>query len=109
MLESNLSPAEYDLYIQLFILKMLPNQRTPVSEDSVYRIQITPEYAVRMMCFGMPTIDADEDGVYASVDDLPKWVRDRLAVLSLVSCTPPTQEIEGVGRRISESIYWVYK
>lgn len=42
------------------------------------------------------------------MDDLPMWVQRRLAVLSTFLTTPPIPDVVGVGRRISENVYWVY-
>lgn len=42
------------------------------------------------------------------MDDLPMWVQRRLAVLSTFLATPPIPDVVGVGRRISENVYWVY-
>ena len=42
------------------------------------------------------------------MDDLPMWVQRRLAVLSTFLATPPIPDVVGVGRRISEDVYWVY-
>jgi len=42
------------------------------------------------------------------MDDLPMWVQRRLAVLSTFIATPPIPDVVGVGRRISENVYWVY-
>ena len=42
------------------------------------------------------------------MDELPLWMQKHLAVLSTFSTTPPVPDIAGVGRRISEDVYWVY-
>jgi hypothetical protein len=54
-------------------------------------------------------VDTIHDGHYINVDVLPKWVQERLAVLMMMNYTPPTEEVESVGRRISRDVYWVYK
>lgn len=53
------------------------------------------------------TLDGVCDAHYDSVDLLPKWVQERLSVLSMMPSTPPTKEVDGVGRRISANVYWV--
>lgn len=46
---------------------------------------------------------------YNSADGLPDWVQAKLAVLMLLDPVEPNKkEVLGVGRRISENIYWVY-
>ena len=47
--------------------------------------------------------------MYASVAELPKWAQERVAVLMLCDPTPPTQDVDGVGRRIDRDVYWVYR
>lgn len=86
--------------------KMLENM--PVaSDDHIYRVSICPD-GVDIICFGMG-VDTVHDGHYINADVLPKWVQERLAVLMMMTYTPPTEEVEGVGRRISRDVYWVYK
>lgn len=86
--------------------KMLENMPV-VSDDCIYRVSICPD-GVDVVCFGMG-VDTVHDGHYINADVLPKWVQERLAVLMMMSYTPPTEEVEGVGRRISRDVYWVYK
>ena len=46
---------------------------------------------------------------YENVDDLPEWVQLKLATLMLLDADEANKkEVVGVGRRISESIFWVY-
>ena len=78
-----------------------------VHDDNVYRVSIFPD-GVDIMCFGLSSIDSDINGHYDDTDALPEWVKERLAVLMITSGIPPTQEVEGVGRRISSHVYWVY-
>lgn len=49
------------------------------------------------------------EGVYESIEALPQWVQDKLHVLSTFSSKPPTIDVGGLGRRIEEHIFWVYK
>jgi hypothetical protein len=46
---------------------------------------------------------------YDRGDDLPQWVQDKLAVLMLLDHNANNQEVAGVGRRINEDIFWVFK
>ena len=86
--------------------KMLENIPV-VTDDSIYRVSVCPD-GVDVVCFGMG-VDTIHDGHYINVDVLPKWVQERLAVLMMMTSTPPTEEVEGVGRRISRDVYWVLK
>jgi len=78
-----------------------------VHDDNIYRVSIFPD-GIDIVCFGLSSIDSPIDGHYDRTDDLPNWVKERLAVLMITSGTPPTQEVAGVGRRISSHVYWVY-
>jgi len=86
--------------------KMLENV-PQINDDNIYRVSVCPD-GVDVVCFGMG-VDTIHDGHYINVDVLPKWVQERLAVLMMMTSTPPTEEVEGVGRRISRDVYWVYK
>jgi len=86
--------------------KMLENI-PQIHDDSIYRVSVCPD-GVDVVCFGMG-VDTIHDGHYINVDVLPKWVQERLAVLMMMNYTPPTVEVESVGRRISRDVYWVYK
>lgn len=78
-----------------------------VHDDNIYRVSVFPD-GIDIVCFGLASIDSGIDGHYDRPDDLPEWVKERLAVLMITSGTPPTQEVAGVGRRISSHVYWVY-
>lgn len=78
-----------------------------LAQKSVYRIT-TYKNSVSVVYLGFPAIDSDLEGVYPSVSALPDWMQERLAVLSVMSSDPPTTEVEGIGRRIDEFIYWVF-
>lgn len=64
-------------------------------------------------------VEVDELGVDANLsavsfpihirtDSIPQWLHRRLATLSIMPYDPPTETIEGVGRRMNEHVYWVY-
>ena len=80
-----------------------------MSDDNAYRISIQHNGRVEILCFGIESIDTELEGYYDSLQDLPKWVQERIALLSMLKHEPPTEEVEGVGRRINVSTYWVYK
>ena len=74
-----------------------------------YRVSINNKGGVEVVCFDLENIDSELEGYYDAVSDLPTWVQERIAVLAVCSPNPPTPTVEGIGRRISESIYWIYK
>jgi hypothetical protein len=80
----------------------------PVDDNNTYRISIYGEGEVYILCFGLSLGANDLEGRYDSVDNLPNWVQERLAVLMLLNEGPPHFPIEGVGRRISRDVFWVF-
>jgi hypothetical protein len=46
--------------------------------------------------------------MYADTSKLPDWMQEKLAVLTMMSSKPPTEPVDGVGRRINDNIYWVF-
>lgn len=75
--------------------------------DNVYRVAIDG-VAVEVMCLGMD-IDSSIEGIYNSTSELPMWMQERLAVLSMMKVNPPQTKIEGVGMRVDERVYWVLR
>ena len=87
------------------IMKMVNLNK--ITDDHLYRVSIYND-GVDVLCFGLESVDSALEGHYDRVDDLPDWVKERLAVLMVLDSTPPTGELVGIGRRISESVFWVY-
>jgi hypothetical protein len=75
--------------------------------DNVYRVAIVGT-SVEVMCLGMD-VDVSVEGIYNSTSELPMWMQERLAVLSMMKVNPPQTKIEGVGMRVDESVYWVLR
>jgi hypothetical protein len=78
-----------------------------LNDDNVYRIGVFPD-GVDVLCFGLESVDSRLSGHYDDVYALPKWVQERLALLNMIPPTPPTSSVEGIGRRISAHVYWVF-
>ncbi len=80
-----------------------------VKELPIYRIQINDDHTVETTCYEMlDAFDPELKKYYETLDELPKWVQDKLAVLMLLDHTKVNEEVEGVGRRINENVYWVF-
>lgn len=78
-------------------------------KEPIYRICLNLDGSVQTTCFEMlDAFDPELKSFYESVDELPKWVQDKLAVLMLLDHTKTNEEVESVGRRISENIFWVF-
>jgi len=78
-----------------------------IYDDRIYRVSIFPG-EIDVLCLGLSLSEPTVEGRYSSVDELPLWMQERLAVLMMMSLEPPTVELEGVGRRISSHVYWVF-
>ena len=94
----------YNRNLQHTFVRML----TGDYEDNVYRVEIANGF-VRVLCLGMERVDACGQGVYHNLDEIPEWMQEQVAKLSMLSGVPPTENVVGVGRRITENTYWVYK
>jgi len=78
-------------------------------DDNIYRVHIVADTGyVKVSCIGLESVDAIVDGTYAGTHKLPDWMQEKLAVLSMMSSKPPTELVDGVGRRINSDTYWVF-
>lgn len=78
-------------------------------EVPIYRIKINEDNTVETICYEMlDNFNPELENYYETLDDLPKWVQDKLAVLMLLDHTKVNEEVKTVGRRIQENVYWVY-
>jgi hypothetical protein len=81
-----------------------------LKEEPVYRISLHDEGHVNTDCYDLlENFAPDLKNHYESIDELPKWVQDRIAVLMLLDHTQRNEEIKGIGRRINRNIFWVFK
>ena len=79
-------------------------------KEPIYRIRINDDGTVDTDCYEMmDSFQPELEGGYDNVDELPKWVQDRISVLMLLDHKVLNQEVKSVGRRISENIFWVFK
>jgi hypothetical protein len=62
---------------------------------------------IELIPFGMDSLDLPSEGVYPK-DDIPAWIQDKLSALSILPTPPPENNVEGVGKRISDRVFWVY-
>lgn len=73
----------------------------------IYRLVIHDDGHIGVDCYGIDSIDNELELYYPSSDKLPMWVQERLALLSMLDPSKGN-DVPSVGRRISNSIYWVY-
>lgn len=96
-----------DLYIASAGVLHMRTVSANVGDDNTYRVSIFPD-GVDVICFGLESVDSCLEGHYDDINNLPDWVKERLAILNMMTSTPPTNEVAGVGRRISGHVYWVF-
>jgi hypothetical protein len=75
--------------------------------ENVYRVLVGP--TIEVVCLGIDSVDKEVEGTYADMSELPAWMQERVAVLSMMKVDPPQTKIEGIGMRVDESVYWVIK
>lgn len=76
--------------------------------ENIYRIKLFPDTnSVSVLPIGIDCLDSTFTGNYAW-DELPEWVREKLTVLSALHIPPPPNPVEGLGERISDTVFWVY-
>lgn len=76
----------------------------------IYRIKISPSGVVYVTCYDLlEEFKQELKPRYSSVDDLPKWAQEKLAVLMLFDVKGQLPDIKGVGRRIDTNLFWIYK
>jgi hypothetical protein len=81
-----------------------------VQEKPIYRIMIKEDNSIETDCYDMIDLFKPElNKLYSSIDELPEWVKDKIAVLSVLNPDLRNEEVEGVGRRITKNVFWVYK
>lgn len=96
-------PMDY-LIEQATILTMRMLENKPI-----YRLSIN-QSKVDVTCYDLLENFAPElDPVYTSVDGLPEWAKEKLAVLMVLDPTSINDPIEGVGRRINQTVFWITK
>lgn len=93
---------------ELSLVGLSLTQKNPIDDD-IYRVNVAPPTHIEVICFGIDRLDDSVEGVYDNINDLPNWMQERLSVLSML---PPNtsggNDVDGIGRRITESVYWVY-
>lgn len=78
--------------------------------DNVYRVFIDKDgRKIEVVCLGMGKVDSEVEGIYNQTDELPVWMQEKLALLSMIKVNPPQTKIEGLGMRVDDNVFWVIK
>jgi len=85
-----------------------------LQDDSLYCISVDNAIGcITTACVGMNCIDNELKSTYMSIDELPDWVKGKIAVLNMVDLIKDSngQEyseiIDGVGYRIGSGTYYI--
>ena len=72
--------------------------------DTLYSVTISEHTKkVYVSCIGINCVDNELEDVYTSIDKLPTWVKDNIAILMLVD------KVEGVGYKVEDEKFYIYK
>lgn len=76
--------------------------------NNVWRLEFAEDGSIRVSLIGLPRMShVSLPSSYRSLSEAEPWVQERVAVLSLLDPCPKHAYIRGVGRRMSENIFWV--
>jgi hypothetical protein len=80
-----------------------------IQSKVVYRVKLRDDTDnLAIISIGIDCLDGLPDGDYVW-DDLPEWMRGKLAVLNILHLPPPPVSVDDVGMRVSERVFWVYR
>ena len=97
---------------------LVPYEHTPLADSvmrmimlaPIYRLKINDDRSVDVDCYDMlEDFKPELKKFYGDVDNLPEWVQNQVAVLMLLDPNNKNSDIEGVGRRITKNVFWIYK
>ena len=74
---------------------------------TLYQVKIDANTKrVHVLCLGMYCVDSELKEWYESVDDLPKWVQEKLVLLMMLE--PELDYKSEIGYRASDSEFYIY-
>ena len=72
--------------------------------DTLYSVTVSKHTKkVYVSCIGINCVDNELKDVYTSIDKLPTWVKDKIAILMLVD------KVEGIGYKVEDEKFYIYK
>lgn len=77
--------------------------------DYVWRVDLSDMRNIEFKYIGYNPIDSKRVTIYHTFEALPEWVQGRIAVLRMMPPDPTESAVFNVGRRVSETVYWVVK
>jgi hypothetical protein len=82
-----------------------------LQNESIYRVFVDPIHLhIEIVNFDVFPLETDVKDLYIDETDLPDWIKRKLSVLLFCDWKRKSvTEIDGVGRRIDEHTFWIYK
>ena len=75
--------------------------------DTLYSVTVSEHTKkVYVVCIGINCVDNELKDVYDSIDDLPTWVKNKIALLMLVD---NTVKVQGIGYKVEDEKFIIYK
>lgn len=107
MLDDNLTFNEIPGVAPMSLTATMILKMAEYDTEAVWRVEEFSNGSVQSMYIGLSPIDSERIVTYNSVLEIPEWINDRMAVLRMLPCDPTNSVVFGVGRRISEYVFWV--
>jgi hypothetical protein len=89
--------------IAMLVADLLGMKQEDLELDNIWRVKVYPDGLVELNDFTMPSKTGKVMDKISQAD-VPDWIQDALAVLQIVD---DGAVVDGVGRKISEQIYYI--
>lgn len=86
------------------VLRMAMN-----NESEVWRVEFRKSGTVELLEVSIGEDEKCKHTVMASPEAVPEWIKGRVAVLNMLDGEYPKPHVDGVGRRLTETVYYVLK
>jgi hypothetical protein len=79
-------------------------------KNDIIRVEFRPdvEWQIAVTTFDVDPSYYELDSWYKTVDNMPKWIQDKLRKLQIMIPPPPVNVVPGIGQRVGVNTYWVY-
>ena len=78
-----------------------------VMDAKTFRLSIHDDGLINAITWGRDS-DTLDHAFNTTVDELPEWMKQKLATLMLFDPDQRNEEVVGVGRRINDYTFWIY-
>jgi len=72
--------------------------------ENIYRVKVIGDVYVTYLGIYDPQL---LDDYYTAVTTMPMWAQRKLAVLHTIPFEPPMPHVSGVGKRMTNDVYWL--